>query len=264
MERKKLFMHAPVILGILFLKLGIFYLLVESYEYTFVPSNAIALNSFTAAIIVFLVFIGIKHRKEKTKTSVIFSAVVPLLAIFFIISKGVASDIDGIHLYIVYSAFSYIALICSMITFFVNGRGKIVKIGLGIIYYFIMIITFLILFIMSFLHILTFEPQVTVMQSEMSPNFVYLAKIVESNSGAVGGATRVEVTRQKRDINLLIGKVQKNSITIYADELDVFSTMTLQWKTDEILYINEDEYIIKDVIEQRRRQKNSFFVELFK
>ena len=79
----------------------------------------------------------------------------------------------------------------------------------------------------------------------MSPNSVYIAEIIDSNQGALGGATLVSVTRQNRNISILIGELKKDSKVVYSGRWGEFETMTLRWETDEILYINENRYEIR-------------------
>jgi len=202
--------------------------------YTFVPANGLVLTIFTATPIVWLAISAIKNRHEKTKTSVVFSALLPLIAIFFIISKWIASEIIGVDTYIYIASFC-ITLICSMIVFFSCGRGKAVKIGLGITYTVLVASIFFILFMWVFFFTFFNLSSDTVVKSEISPNAVYLAEIIDNDQGALGGATIVNVTRRNRNINILIGELKKDPQMIYYGRWGEFENMTLRWETDKIL-----------------------------
>ena len=84
-----------------------------------------------------------------------------------------------------------------------------------------------------------------VVTSALSPNAKYLAEVISMDSGALGGDTVVNVTRQNYDINLFIGELKKDSKRIYHGKWGEFYDMTLRWETDEILFINEKRYLIE-------------------
>jgi hypothetical protein len=85
----------------------------------------------------------------------------------------------------------------------------------------------------------------TVVKSELSPNSIFLAEIVDADAGATGGNTLVYVIRLNADLNLFIGMLKKGSQMIYKGGWGEFKTMTLRWEGDEILYINEKQYVVK-------------------
>jgi hypothetical protein len=84
----------------------------------------------------------------------------------------------------------------------------------------------------------------TVIRAEMSPNSIYLAEVIDNDQGALGGATLVNVTKQNRNVYLLIGDLKKDAKEVYYGRWGESFEMTLRWETDNILYINENRYII--------------------
>jgi len=239
---KNILKKSPVVLALFLLLLGCFYLFSKLFGYTFVSAYGLVLNIFSAAIIITLTVFGIIYRNEKTKLSAILSALLPLIAIFFIVSKDVASNDGGTYTHIIFIIIhTCVTLICSLMVLFACGKGIAVKIVLGIIYIILFIPIFFVLLIMLFMWDFGQE---TVVKSAMSPNAVYLAEIVDSDQGALGGNTTVNVTQQGCDINLLIGQLKKDPKTIYVGRWGEFETMALRWETDEILYINGVRYII--------------------
>ena len=240
MEVEKLSKSPPAVLALFLLILGSVYLFINFFGYTFVPFNRLVLDGCIAAVTVFLTLLGLKRRKRKTKSATVFALILPIIAIFFVLTKIVTSDINEIESYLYVVCF-YVVLICSMIIFFACGSGEIIKLLLGIVYSVLLIPVFLILFIMiPFMNL----GSNTVIKSEMSPNSIYLAEIINSDQGALGGDTIVNVTRQNCDINLLIGRLKKDPKRVYTGRWHEFFTMTLRWETDEILYVNETKYII--------------------
>ena len=87
--------------------------------------------------------------------------------------------------------------------------------------------------------------QNTIIKTEMSPNSIYLAEIVDSDHGATGGSTIVRINPQNRNRNIFFGVIKKNSIYIYSGKWGEFNDLNIRWETDEILFINEKKYVIE-------------------
>jgi len=241
---KRIAKQSPIILAAFLLAGGGLSLLTALLGYTFFPLYQPAMFACIAAIIILLTVLGVRNSNEKTKLSVVCSALVPLLAIFFTVSISYALDIDGIDIYI-YILLSLLILLCSMIVLFACGRGKAVRISLGIIYSVLSVPLLFLLFLLSISFMANFGSH-TVAESALSPSGAYLAEIAVSDYGAAGGRTMVNVTRQGLDINLLVGKLKKDPMRIYKGRWSEHMSMSLRWEGDEILYINEKKYYIKD------------------
>ena len=236
------------VLAISFLTLGFISLLFILLRYTFVPVSGVLLNVITASIIIWFTSSIVKNKNEKTKIYIIFAAFLPLATLFFAITHGILwstfidTNIIDTSTYVIHS---YVVLICSMAIFFSCKMKKAVKIVLSIIYCILIVSMLIILFIMLFIATVFANFGIhEVVHSEMSPNYVYLAEIINSDQGALGGNTLVTITRQNRNLNLLIGKFEKVSRTIYITGWGAFGTMTLDWETDEILYINGERHFV--------------------
>ena len=221
--------------GTLFVFGGIFFL-VEFLGYTFIPSGffATALSVLIATIAISLAIAGVRYRKEKTTVSGIISGFLPLLAIFFVMQLGSATDMYT-HIYVTLVS---AVLISSMILFFACTRNLIAKVILGILYSGAVILAFLLLFTMIIEPILPSIGHSEVVQAEESPNGVYLAEIIAHSQGALGGNTEVIITRQSsQDINLFIGELRPRPRGLYFGRWGEFERMTLRWETEERLYI---------------------------
>ena len=254
MDEKSQVKISSIPLATFLLVVSAFYLVIKLLGYTlvFVSVYGVIANILSAGIIIWLTIYGVKHRKKKTKATIVFSALMPLIALLFIVVKSLSSDISGEYhnLYAslitgknttIYIVNACVALICSMVIFFSCGSGLVARIGLGILYTIMLAFVFL-LFFVAF--ILSDFGENTVVSAEMSPNSMYLAEVIDSDSGAAGGASFVNVTRQNRDVHLLIGSLKKDAKEIYHGRYGESFKMTLRWETDHILYINEDRYII--------------------
>lgn len=81
----------------------------------------------------------------------------------------------------------------------------------------------------------------TVIQSVPSPNGTYYAELIDSDQGALGGDTLVDVHHSKR-INALLFQIEKKPQRVYHGEWGEFEDMEIYWKDDNCLVINSKEY----------------------
>ncbi len=86
--------------------------------------------------------------------------------------------------------------------------------------------------------------QNTVVQTVKSPNGNYTAEVIDSDQGALGGDTIVNV-HEKSVIDFLIFKVEKKPQRVYLGPWGAFKDMQIYWKNDGCLVINSAEYEIK-------------------
>lgn len=208
--------------------------------YTFVPVNVYVTHIISVAVIFWCAGRGCVRKNENTNKTSMPSAILPVLAIFFVVAQWVASDSDTGSIFVCVMH-ACITLICSMVLFFSYTYNKAVKIGLGIIYS-LMVISFF--FLLSIMILIEDFCKTTVVESEISPNAVYIAKIIDIDEGALGGSTVVTVTNQKFTLHLLVGEIKKAPEVIYRGRWGEFRRMILRWETDDILYINEKRYEI--------------------
>jgi len=86
--------------------------------------------------------------------------------------------------------------------------------------------------------------QNTVVQTVESPSGNYYAQVIDSDQGALGGDTLVDV-RQDCGINALIFKIENKPHRVYRGEWGEFNNMQIYWKDDNCLVINSVEYEIE-------------------
>ena len=86
--------------------------------------------------------------------------------------------------------------------------------------------------------------QNTVVQTVESPSGKYYAQVIDSDQGALGGDTLVDVY-QDCGINALVFRIEKKPQRVYFGEWDEFNNMQIHWKDDNCLVINSVEYEIK-------------------
>ena len=83
----------------------------------------------------------------------------------------------------------------------------------------------------------------TVIQSVPSPSGKYYAELIDSDQGALGGDTLVDVHHSKQ-INALLFQIEKEPQCVYRGEWGEFEDMEIYWKDDLCLVINSVEYIV--------------------
>ena len=86
--------------------------------------------------------------------------------------------------------------------------------------------------------------QNTVVKTVESPSGKYYAQVIDSDQGALGGDTFVDVY-QKCGINALLFKIKKNPQRVYFGDWGEFKNMQIHWKNDNCLVINSVEYEIE-------------------
>jgi len=209
------------------------YTLIGLLDYMFVPAHEALQMGLALAIVIALTVDGVRCRKEQSSFSDIINAILPMVALFFVVTLLFhSSDSD---LYIV---FSTVTLLCSLILFFACPRSRIGKIILGVIY---SIIVLLMLYAFSFVFLVVSmcpPGDVRVTQAELSPDGVYLAEVLEDGrSGSCGGAW-IDVTRQGRRVNILIGVFQPAPQRVFSlPWWMVAQSIELRWGADSALYI---------------------------
>ena len=81
-----------------------------------------------------------------------------------------------------------------------------------------------------------------VVKTVCSPEENYYAQVINSDQGALGGDTLVQVYDKTKSWNFLLFKIYKSPKTIYMGEWGEFNTMEIEWKNAATLLINEMEY----------------------
>ncbi len=83
----------------------------------------------------------------------------------------------------------------------------------------------------------------TVMQTVVSPNEKYYAQVIDSDQGALGGDTFVDV--YSKGFDSIVFRINKKPQRVYQGEWGEFEEMQIYWKDDSCLVINSKEYNIE-------------------
>lgn len=86
--------------------------------------------------------------------------------------------------------------------------------------------------------------QNTVVKTVESPNGRYYAEVIDSDQGALGGDTIVNV-HEKSVINLILLQIEKKPQRVYFGDWGAHERMKIYWKDDHCIVINSVEHPIE-------------------
>lgn len=86
--------------------------------------------------------------------------------------------------------------------------------------------------------------QNTVVKTIASPNKIYYAEVIDSDQGALGGDTFVDVYERK-GIHTPVFKISQKPQRVYQGDWGEFENMEIYWKNDNCIVINSAEYIME-------------------
>lgn len=202
-------------------------------------------NLFTITMIIALT---IKEYKEKESPHNKFYdaayAFVPLIAVMYVVIKRNATSTPALFYYVLV----LVALTCSVIVFLLRVEKSPLKFILGILHGFVVGTIALFMFTMSFFAVLdAFSLAVRnideVSMAKLSPNGIYLLEVIRGSQGALGGHTSVSITKQDREINLLIGKIKPRPVIIhFGGWSEYYHIEGFSWDGDNTLFMFRSVY----------------------
>jgi len=219
-------------LAAFFLVHAIIYSLIRWFGYVFIPVSGELQFFVTLAIIIVLTVDGVRCSAEQTKFTERVNNFLPLIVLFFI--RAISSHNSGILYLLLYIA----SLACSLILFFTRTHNCKEKVTRGTAQSILVKVSVLAsCFVLLAQFLLLFLPSgyTGVRQAEQSPSGRYLAEVIENSHGAMGGNTRINITR--RGVDFGIGELRARPQNIYHGRWGGSQIMIPHWETDEMLYI---------------------------
>ena len=206
------------------------------FGYTFELTSVLAVSAVIAVISVFTVISGIISKdKIFNKGIIILSYILfPLSfinAVIYIFESGE----------LLVAICMIVSAVCCFFIMIRNIMSKVSKIIVSVL--FSLMSAFVIFF--AFI-VLTFGNigQNTVIKSIDSPSGNLYAQVIDSDQGALGGDTLVNVY-EKREIDTFIFKLKDKPQRVYLGEWREYESMNISWKDDKCLVINSVEYEIR-------------------
>ena len=199
--------------------------------YTFELFNDTAYACMIAVVAVFTVVLSVKN--EKASYSKVLTVVAPIsliTSVFFLL------DVMSPWIVIIMA----ICVGCCIYLSWISVRPKMLKV-------ISLLITALLISPVGFFGFIALVfggiGKNTVIQSVPSPNGTYYAELIDSDQGALGGDTLVDVHHSKR-INALLFQIEKKPQRVYHGEWGEFEDMEIFWKDDNCLVINSVEHTV--------------------
>lgn len=201
------------------------------YTVTLFSNTAVALLTavITAAETVLSLFI--KERNCSKLISVLFSLSAPLLIINWIFYLSDISVITVICMLICLGCCCYLTIR--------YGKPLVLKI-IGLVISALLISP---VCLFTFFALMDFG-QNTVVKTLPSPNDTYYAEVIDSDQGALGGNTVVNIC-ENFEFNAVVFKITKPPKLIYSGKWGEYENMEIYWKNEHILVINSVEYTVE-------------------
>lgn len=202
------------------------------YRFELSGVTAVAAAVVAVCLTVWLIVLGGGEKEpiESGAVKVLLALLVPLSLINAAFAIFVCREICEIL-----SAF--VCAGCCLVLTIEHGKPTALKI-IALILFVIMVIP------LGFFGLFSLMFQNIVVKSVESPNGAYYAQVVDSDQGALGGDTLVDVF-EKKQINLLAFKLYKEPQRVYSGDWGEFYDMEIYWKGDHCLVINGAQYEIK-------------------
>ncbi len=194
------------------------------------PAYAV-LCAVTALIMLVAAFVPCEEKINKVTS--VFSALLPftaLISMFMLLLKSM-------------NAVTVIAAIICFLCCFFAAAGLAYPLGLKIASLAsAATLTCACLYIGFYIYIFSGIVSNTVVKSVESPSGKYVAEVIDSDQGALGGDTLVEVRR--KNINLIVAEIKGCSRQIYIGEWGEFENISVYWIDDDHVIVNNREYKI--------------------
>ena len=205
--------------------------------YCFVPSNCAAFVAAYGAFALISAVLSAGYRREKTKRSVFFGRIMPVIALAFTVSLFFAVDFNGravcANIVIIISSVTA-ALIFFAASDSIKMKNVIIKICIG------MIPAALWLW---FVFIFSSLGETTVTQTAPSPDGTKEAWVVRSDQGALGGDTSVYARRVDCDLELFFGTFKvRDRLLRYGGWGEEYE---LEWIDDSVLSVGGELYDVR-------------------
>jgi len=175
-----------------------------------------------------------KEKTVNTITSILSALLVPVSLAWLL-----ASVWENRSFFIFLLALVWVTV--SFVLMYVYGNEAFLK---GIVTGLTSLALVLLVLFFGFLLVFTIG-QNTVVQTLPSPGGTYYAEVIDSDQGALGGDTLVEVYDTRKKIDLFFLRVQKNPQLVYLGDWGEFKNMKLQWKSEQVLMINGRTYEVE-------------------
>ena len=207
---------------------AVIYRLLALFGYTFVPASDGLQVLIAITLIIVLTIDGIKCSHNQTKFSKTVNDFLLLFVLFFI--RAISIHSEGALYFLLY----FVSFVCCLILMR-NRKEEVTHKTVTCIVLKISVLATCFVLAAQLLLLLLPSGYTGVRQAERSPSGDYLVEVIENSHGAMGGNTRINITRL--GVNIGIGELRAQSQNIYRGRWSGSQIMMPRWETDEVLYI---------------------------
>jgi len=233
---KKALSFSPILFSIIFLFFSFCKIIAAIFDYKFVLYN----NFITSTMINILLLCATVSlpicKVSMNKANRVFSTFLLPLSIFgellFVSGANKNSHFE------ITIALAFVACVCTAYIFGKFSSIFVLKI-LSVISSTLLIVLFM--FALLLYNIFGNLSSDTVVKTLKSPNNTYLAKIIKSDQGMLGGNTDVEILNTE-NLNVIIGNFSRIPKQVYSGEYEEYKDMDIFWKNETTLVINGKEF----------------------
>ncbi len=228
------------IAGFIAIVLTIINVVINKLGYMYRPHN------YTLFFILYLVLtsgvtiISVINRNNASKISKTVGSFMPIISITYIVTFIFCFDLitDNGDDNILYCELLFaIITITSLVIFFVYNKIALLKLCVVILTSIFAILFSLVLFISI---IFANFGENTIVQTVSSPDNSYLAFVVSSDQGALGGSTKVYVRNIKKEVNFISGIFKTETKELWSGRWA--ENPALKWKDNDTIFIKDIAY----------------------
>jgi len=217
--------------------------IINEVDYMYRPKSYIMFFVIYLVLCSIFTYFSIKYKDYAFKLSRRLASFMPLISLVYLITLLFCFDfkIDNrMNNIFYYELLFAISLSSSLVIFFIYNKIKWLKICVAVIVG---------IFAMGFSEILFLSMlfsnfgENTVVHTAKSPDNTYIAWVVSSDQGALGGSTEVYVRNTKKDILFVSGMLKTESKNLWSGRWG--TEVTLCWEDDDTLMIDGKSYDVE-------------------
>lgn len=140
--------------------------------------------------------------------------------------------------------FVLVACVCAFVIFLYYAAPRWLKIMSSVLSVFVFLILLLTIAMSALFHAFGDFGSNTVVKALLSPDGAHVARVVDSDQGALGGETFVEVESTAGAVPVFLGEFKPVPVRIYTGDWGEYMDMEIFWKGNDAVIINGKEYRI--------------------
>ena len=236
-KMRKLYEHTTITYCVFLLSLSGIFALFLSRSYSFNVSNAAIWFVLNILLEGALAYLCVLRQTDSIDTYGNAAQSLPLLSLVYICVTGFLVEGVNVLLLTLHALFCFISCYIISLLYKVERSIRITSAILNTV--------LLCLLLAAIAPLLTFGQLInnTIYKQIDSPNGAYTAVLTDSNQGALGGTTFVDVEHNSSGINIGIGRFIKSE-RVYIGRWGEFETMDIGWQGERTLLINSKSYDI--------------------